>query len=139
MTACHVELKLVQKLLLFRSLVFIERQENINIFITFSSLLLLFPPNASNFTLIGSLLLALGMGGVGGVGVGVTKFCNNLFGGGGSWCCCVTTPSAGFISTFSFWRKFGWFGWMIVWTGDLSVWLWCNWWDFNRWARNTRI
>ena len=84
MTACHVELKLVQKLLLFRSLVFIERQENINIFITFSSLLLLFPLNASNFTLIGSLLLALGMGGVGGVGVGVTKFCNNLFGGGGS-------------------------------------------------------
>ena len=84
MTACHVEPKFVQKLLLFRSLVSIERQKNINIFITFSSLLLLFPLNASNFTLIGSLLLALGMGGVGGVGVGVTKFCNNLFGGGGS-------------------------------------------------------
>ena len=47
--------------------------------------MLLFPLNASNFTLIGSLLLALGMGGVGGVGVGVTKFCNNLFGGGGAW------------------------------------------------------
>ena len=109
-----------------------EIHKNINIFITFSSLL--FPPNVSNLTFIGSFLLALGMGGVGGVGVGVTKFCNSLL-GGGSWCCCATTPSDVFVGTISFWNIFCWLGCMIVWTGDLSVWLWCNWWDFNRCAK----
>ena len=84
MTACHVVEKLCKKLLLLQKprFCFGKDRKNINTFITFSSLL--FPPNDSNLTLIGSFLLDLGMGGVGGVGVGVTKFCNNLFGGGGS-------------------------------------------------------
>ena len=103
---------------------------------TFSSLL--FPPNDSNLTLIGSFLLALSMGGVGGVGVGVTKFCNNLF-GGGSWCCCVVTPSTVFVATFSLGTTFTWYGWIMVWTGDFSVWLWCNWWDFSRCATNEQM
>ena len=45
---------------------------------TFPSLLL---PEDSNFTVMGSFTL-LGNGGVFGVGVVETKFCNNRFGGG---------------------------------------------------------
>ena len=132
MTGCHVAKSRAKTCVVLKPSFSFEIHKNINIFITFSSLL--FPPNGSNLTLIGSFLLALGMGGVGGVGVGVTKFCNSLL-GGGSWCCCVTTPSVVFVGTISFWTIFDWLGCMIVWTGDLSVWLWCNWCDFNRCAK----
>ena len=80
MTGCHVAKSRAKTSVALKAIFFFEIHKNINIFITFSSLL--FPPNGSNLTLIGSFLLALGMGGVGGVGVGVTKFCNSLLGGG---------------------------------------------------------
>ena len=74
MTTCQ------QKVKFSKNLFMLERyqKQHQTTLVTFSSL---FPPNDSNFTVIGSFLL-LCMGGVGGVGVGVTKFCNNLFGGG---------------------------------------------------------
>ena len=99
---------------------------------TFSSL---FPLIGSNFTLMGSFLL-LDIGGVGGVGVGETKFCKSRFGGGSvGWTCCVVpftclTVVLSFLDVSS-----SWFGCNIVWTGDWRVWLWCNWCDFNKWAK----
>ena len=98
---------------------------------TFSSL---FPLIGSNFTLMGSFLL-LGIGGVGGVGVGETKFCKSRFGGGSVGGPCVV-PSTCLVVGLSFLNvSWSWLGCNIVWTGDWSVWLWCNWCDFNKCAK----